>query len=239
MTAVGVDWASGCWVVVVHEGDDVAITTEPAMLNVWREHGRAADAVLVDVPVGLPETASRACDRAAASLLGERHSSVFDVPCRAAIEADDYEVARAENGGRLGSQSWGLVPRIREVDCFLDARPEAEAQVFESHPEVCYAAFAARVDADDPGSKRETEGLDARLAILDAVDEGFGERIRGFVEDRRADPQWHHRIQSGRLDDVLDAAVLALTAREGSFGVLPADRDADDRQVIVYPGDGA
>jgi predicted RNase H-like nuclease len=238
MTAVGVDWASGCWVVVVHEGDDATITTEPAILNVWREHGRGADAVLVDIPIGLPETAPRACDRAAASLLGERHSSVFDVPCRAAVDADGYEAARAENGGRLGSQSWGLVPRIREVDCFLDAC-EAEAHVYESHPEVCYAAFAARADADDPGSKRETEGLDARLAILDAVDAAFGAAVRAFVEDRRTDPRWHHRIQSGRLDDVLDAAVLALTVREGSFGVLPAGRDADDRQVIVYPDDGA
>ncbi|AXG05355.1 DUF429 domain-containing protein [Haloplanus rubicundus] len=239
MTAVGVDWASGCWVVVVHEGDDATITTEPAMLNVWREHGRGADAVLVDIPIGLPETAPRACDRAAASLLGERHSSVFDVPCRAAVDAGGYEAARAENGGRLGSQSWGLVPRIREVDCFLDAHPAAEAHVYESHPEVCYARFAARTDADDPGSKREAEGLDARLAILDAVDEAFGAAVRAFVEDRRTGPQWHHRIQSGRLDDVLDAAVLALTARGGSFGVLPAGRDANDRQVIVYPDDGA
>jgi predicted RNase H-like nuclease len=239
MTAVGVDWASGCWVVVVHEGDDATITTEPAMLNVWREHGRGADAVLVDVPIGLPETAPRACDRAAGSLLGERHSSVFDVPCRAAVDADGYEAARAENGGRLGSQSWGLVPRIREVGCFLDDHPAAEASVYESHPEVCYAAFAARTDADDPGSKRETEGQDARLAILDAVDAAFGAAVRAFVEDRRTDSQWHQRIQSGRLDDVLDAAVLALTAREGSFGVLPAGRDADDRQVIVYPDGGA
>jgi predicted RNase H-like nuclease len=239
MTAVGVDWASGCWVVVVHDGDDVTITTEPAILNVWREHGRTADAVLVDIPIGLPETAPRACDRAAASLLGERHSSVFDVPSRAAVDADGYEAARTANGGRLGSQSWGLVPRIREVDCFLDAHSAAEARVYESHPEVCYATFAARTDADAPGSKRQAEGLDARLAILDAIDVAFGAAVRTFVEDRRADPQWHHRIQSGRLDDVLDAAVLALTAREGSFGVLPADRDADDRQVIVYPSDGA
>lgn len=237
MTAVGVDWASGCWVVVVHEGDDVTITTEPAILNVWHEHGATADAVLVDIPIGLPETAPRACDRAAASLLGERHGSVFDVPCRTAVDADGYEAARAANGGRLGSQSWGLVPRIREVDCFLDAF-ETEGRVYESHPEVCYAAFASRTDAADPGSKREREGEDARLAILDAVDERFGAAVRAFVEGRRADSQWHHRIQSGRLDDVLDAAVLALTAREGSFGVLPADRDADDRQVIVYPSDG-
>ncbi|MFB6256047.1 MAG: DUF429 domain-containing protein, partial [Haloplanus sp.] len=127
------------------------------------------------------------------------------------------------------------VPRIREVDCFLDAHPAAEAQVYESHPEVCYARFAARAGADDPGSKLEAEGLDARLSILETVDGGVGTQVRRFVESRRDDSQWHHRIQSGRLDDVLDAAALALTAGEESFGVLPDGRDVDDRQVIVYP----
>jgi predicted RNase H-like nuclease len=234
-TVLGVDWARGCWVVVVHDGDDVTITTEPAIFNVWREHGREADTVLVDIPIGLPETAPRECDRAAASRLGERHGSVFDVPCRAAVEADGYEAARDADGGSLGSQSWGLVPRIREVDCFLDAHPEAETCVYESHPEVCYAALAARTDADAPGSKQDADGIDARLSILEAADGAFGGRIRAFVETRRADPQWHHRIQSGRLDDVLDAAVLALTASEGSFGVLPEGRDPGDERVIVYP----
>lgn len=233
-TALGVDWARGCWVVVAVDDEDVTITTEPTMLNVWRAH-RDADAILVDIPIGLPETPPRDCDRAAAATLGDRHSSVFDVPCRAAVEADGYTAAREANGGRLGSQSWGLVPRIREVDCFLDAHPEAEAQVYESHPEVCYAHFAARTGADDPGSKLETGGLDARLSILDTIDGAFGAQVRRFVESRRDDSQWHHRIQSGRLDDVLDAAVLALTAGEGSFGVLPEERDVDDRQVIVYP----
>jgi predicted RNase H-like nuclease len=235
-TVLGVDWARGCWVVVALDGDDVTITTEPTMCNVWRDSPDAG-AILVDIPIGLPETAPRECDRAAASRLGGRHSSVFDVPCRAAVEADGYEAARDANGGRLGSQSWGLVPRIREVDCFLDAHPEAEACVYESHPEVCYATFAARTGADDPGSKRDADGLDARLSILERVDEGVGAQVRDFVERRRDDSQWHHRIQSGRLDDVLDAAVLALTARRGpdAFGVLPENRDVNDRQVIVYP----
>lgn len=235
MTTVGVDWARGCWVVVAIDGDDVTITTESTMLNVWHEYG-AAEAILVDIPIGLPESPPRDCDRAAASLLGERHGSVFDVPCREAIDADGYEAAREANGGSLGSQSWGLVPRIREVDVFLDEYPAAAERVYESHPEVCYAQFAAREDAADPGSKRSAGGLDARLSILEAVDGGFGAAVREFVEARRADAQWHHRIQSGRLDDVVDAAVLALTAKRSSFGVLPADRDADDEGVIVYPG---
>ena len=237
MTALGVDWASGCWVVVTLDGDGVTITTEPSVLNVWHDHGRAADAVLVDAPIGLPETPGRACDDAAADRLGSRRSSVFDVPCRAAVEADGYEAARAANDGSLGSQSWGFVPQILEVDRFLDAHPEAEHRIYESHPEVCYAAFAERAGLGEPGSKRDPDGLDARLAVLETVDEAVATQVRSFVESRRDGAAWHHRIQSGRLDDVLDAAVLALTARRGAdgFGVLPETRAVTDRQVIVYP----
>ena len=134
MTALGADWASGCWVVVTVD-DDVTITTEPAMCTLWAAHGDAERA-LVDVPIGLPETPGRECDAAAAARLGDRHSSVFAVPCRAAVEADGYGAAREANGDSLGSQSWGFVPQIREVDRFLDAHPEAEARIYESHPEV-------------------------------------------------------------------------------------------------------
>jgi predicted RNase H-like nuclease len=234
MTAVGVDWASGCWVVVAVDGDDVTVTTEPAMLNVWHEHGTTADAVLVDVPIGLPETPSRACDEAAAARLGGRHSSVFDVPCRAAVAADDYETASDANGGSLGSQSWWFVPQIREVDRFLDAYPAAESRVYESHPELCYAVLGERTGHAPLGSKDTADGIDARLSVLDAAHGAVGETVRSLVADRRDGAAWHRRIGTGRLDDVVDAAVLAVTA-DGELDALPADRDVTDRQVIVHP----
>lgn len=61
---VGVDWASGCWVVVATDGNNVEITTEPSILNVWDRH-KKADSILVDIPIGLPETSPRACDERA------------------------------------------------------------------------------------------------------------------------------------------------------------------------------
>jgi predicted RNase H-like nuclease len=234
MTAVGVDWASGCWVVVAVDGDDVTMTTEPAMLNVWHEHGRGADAVLVDIPIGLPETPGRACDEAAGARLGNRHGSVFDVPCRAAVEADDYAAASDANGGSLGSQSWWFVPQIREVDCFLDAYPAAEERVYESHPEVCYAAFGDRTGHTPLGSKDTADGVDGRLSVLEAVHGPLGEAVRSLVAARRDGAAWHRRIGKGRIDDVVDAAVLAATA-DGELDALPDDREVTDRQVIVYP----
>jgi predicted RNase H-like nuclease len=234
-TAVGVDWAGGCWVVVAYtESGDVEITTEPAILNVWEQH-REAETLLVDIPIGLPENSPRDCDEAAKEFLGDRQSSVFAVPAREAIESRNYEDAREENDG-LGSQSWGLIPRIREVDTFLRIHDDARSRIYESHPEVCFEQFARQTAMAPVGSKQQADGIDARLDILEAVDEAFGSQVREFVDERRKDSPWHYRIQSGRLDDVVDAAVLALTATtDDDFTVFPEGRTATDERVIIAP----
>jgi predicted RNase H-like nuclease len=233
---VGVDWASGCWVVVATDGNNVEITTEPSILNVWDRH-KKADSILVDIPIGLPETSPRACDERAKEFLAHRRSSVFSVPCRDAVEIRDYDRARKKNGGSLGSQSWGLIPRIREVDTFFSIHSEAEDSIYESHPEVCYAQFAEQEGIESIGSKQNPDGIDDRIEILEMVNEEFGGEVRAFINERQDGVAWHQRIQSGRIDDVLDAAVLALTATEadGTFAVFPEERDANDRRVIVYP----
>ena len=97
----------------------------------------------MDIPIGLPEEGERACDRAASNLLGNRSSSVFSIPCRDAVKAEDYHKARKECGGSLGSQSWWLFPRINEVDVFLQTVDEAKEKIYESHPEVCFAVYEA------------------------------------------------------------------------------------------------
>ncbi|MFD1687537.1 DUF429 domain-containing protein [Halobellus litoreus] len=234
-TAVGVDWASGCWVVVaLGESGDVEITTEPAILNVWEQH-REAEALLVDIPIGLPEDSPRACDEAAKEFLGSRQSSVFSVPSREAVETRDYEDAREKNNG-LGSQSWGLIPRIREVDTFLRIHEDAKSRIYESHPEVCFEQFTRQTEMEPVGSKQQDDGIDTRFDVLEAIDEAFGSQVREFVDERRADSPWHYRIQSGRLDDVVDAAVLALTATTGGdFAVFTEGRTATDERVIIAP----
>lgn len=233
---VGVDWGSGCWVVVATDGNDVDITTEPSILNVWNRHEKA-DSILMDIPIGLPETSPRACDERAKEFPANRRSSVFSVPCRDAVETRDYDCARKKNGRSLGSQSWGLIPRIREIDTFLSIHSEAEDRIYESHPEVCYGQFTKQEGVESIGSKQNPDGIDDRIDLLEMVNEGFGSEVREFINERRDGAAWHQRIQSGRIDDVLDAAVLALTAKEadGTFAVFPEERDVTDRRVIIYP----
>lgn len=53
---LGVDRAGDCWL-VVKTGGETLVTTEPSILNVWREHGTDDDVqeILVDIPIGLTE----------------------------------------------------------------------------------------------------------------------------------------------------------------------------------------
>ena len=53
-------------------------------------------AISVDMPIGLPERicgTGRACEMAVRPLLGQRQSSVFSTPSRAAVMAADYRAA--------------------------------------------------------------------------------------------------------------------------------------------------
>lgn len=243
---LGVDWAGSCWV-VVKTGEETTTTTEPTILNVWVEHGSDEDvrAILVDIPIGLPESGSRACDTEAGDRLGVRGSSAFEIPRREVVETDEYDDARELNDDSLGSQSWWLFPRIREVDIFLREYEAAREKVYESHPEVCFAELT------DGGlqSKTGDDGIDERLAILEA-DRRLYKSVADLVGQRRDDAEWHHRISKGRVDDVLDAAILALTAKQLELGpreeqddypALPENHDVgmdtelDIEPEIVYP----
>jgi predicted RNase H-like nuclease len=58
--------------------------------------------VAVDMPIGLPERIGangRGPEQAVRPLLGERQSSVFSVPSRRAVFAEDWRILRALLGG--------------------------------------------------------------------------------------------------------------------------------------------
>ncbi|WP_136687472.1 DUF429 domain-containing protein [Halorhabdus amylolytica] len=247
MTYVGVDWASGLWVTVAID-DDISISTHSSILNVWHAYKDSAEAILVDIPIGLPESGTRKCDHAAKEMLKNRASTVFSVPARDIVESDDYCDAKKENNDSLGSQSWWLFPRIREVDVFLQEVNGAIDRIYEGHPEVCFAALAG----EPLQSKNSEDGVDHRVALLDVLDKDLHENVREFVDERREEAAWHHRISERRIDDVVDAAVLAGTAAKvgltgrnsgADYPALPETNDNSDEDPtldipmeIVFPG---
>ncbi|WP_224333513.1 DUF429 domain-containing protein [Haloprofundus halobius] len=209
---LGVDWAGGCWV-VVKTGETTKIATEPSILNVWHEYGADVRSILVDIPIGLPESGVRACDVEAKERLTNRGSTVFSIPSREVVEMDDYDRARELNDESLGSQSWWLFPRIREVDVFLQEHPEATDKIYESHPEICFAELTGR----SLESKNSVEGRKERLEVLNDTSD-LQETVMELVQEREEEGEWHHRISKGRLDDVIDAAILAYTAEQLTLG---------------------
>lgn len=262
MTGVGVDWASGYWIATEY-GDEVDVEAFPSILNVWHKFQERADRILVDIPIGLPdeETLSqldggrRLCDQEARNMLtAPLTSSVFATPCRKAVYADTYEEARAENedilNRGLGSQSWSLVPRIQEVEVFLcEVHNDANGpEVRESHPEVCFAALAALADENLSITKRKSaeDGIGERKAVLEAYRSELVETYDRIEDDLKKDGAhggWKRRITSTRLDDVLDALALALTASRGgghleSLPKKPPEPPTDGAGLpmeIVYP----
>jgi predicted RNase H-like nuclease len=204
--------------------------------GVWPRYGERAVRVLLAVPIGLFEgeagAAERDCDRLARSVLGPRATAVDDPPVRAATRKRRYPAAKRlterTTGRTLSRRAFALSESIADVDELLREVPEAREVVAESHPELCFRAFA--------GTPLEHEPATAG---------GYAERMRSLAE---FDPDAPRVVQSAaeavagepvRVRDVLDAVALAYAARPGpgSLRSLPPDPPADGAGLpmrIVY-----
>jgi predicted RNase H-like nuclease len=213
-TVAGADGCRAGWVVaVLHPpgaGPRLDLTVVPSIGPVVDDvaAGRLA-ALAVDMPIGLPESGPRACDVAARRTLGPRRSSVFPAPVRAVLGTATYAEAlarsRAASGRGLSKQAFNLVPAIAELDAALT--PARRAGVVEAHPEMAFARLAGAPCAHP---KRTAEGRAERLALLAAAGLGDLSTVR---------------LPGSAPDDVLDAAVLTLTAARAHAGT--ADRLGD------------
>ena len=121
--------------------------------------------VAIDMPIGLPHDAPRACDSIARRFLGRRSSTVFPAPARACLSATDHADASARSLAAIGRglpiQSFHLLPKIAEIDAQLT--PAHESRVFEAHPEC---AFVRMNDGEPLAPKRTAEGRDHRTTLL-------------------------------------------------------------------------
>ncbi|REA05004.1 DUF429 domain-containing protein [Haloferax sp. Atlit-6N] len=252
-SVVGVDGCRSGWVCAVAAADGLSVRVVSDFAAVWdlaRE--RDAERVLVDIPIGLPESDRRACDREARNLLGARAATVFFAPVRAVLDADSHEAASAANRERTGAglsiQAWHLVPKIREVDAVLRETQRARQRVFESHPELAFAAFAGE-PLSEP--KSTPEGRDRRLDALRTAFAGAGVGDDGSNADGTDAPKFDaeraYRETLARTlrrdvarDDVLDALALAAAARR-PLGTLPSDppRDAAGLEMAIRVPTGA
>ncbi len=187
--------------------------------------------ITVDVPIGLPEIATRGgrkCDTAARSRLGARRSAVFTPPSRAALAEDEFRAACEINlkhsipPRKVSKQTFGIFQKIREVDAHLT--PDDQVRVFECHPEIAFWMMnGARVLSTPKRIKNvaHADGLAQRRSLLAAS--GFDVKFLASFDMPRS--------KAGQ-DDFLDACACAYTAAriaKGEADQLPQDPDRDGR----------
>lgn len=223
MRVVGIDGCRGGWVGVVISQEATAAVCGPTVASIIEQAGRV-DAAGVDIPIGLPVGGkARAADREAQRFLGSRRSTVFATPSRESLEAptlaDAIALSRARTGAGVTAQAYALRARILEVAAWL---PGAGVDVREIHPEVSFAVLVGRPVAT---SKRTWNGAQERTAALAAAGIRLPDRLgpAGSVAG---------------VDDVLDAAVAAWTARRIARGEaisFPSPpEDVDGRATAIW-----
>lgn len=225
---VGVDWAKNCWLcVTIDDEDDAPFTVErqPSIHTLWQEHNDA-ESIFIDIPIGLPsgddgEADVRECDVKAKEKLGEGSSKVFYTPCREAVVCQEWDNASEKNRRILdrgiSGQAWSIVPRIREVDVFLQVENINTETLLESHPEVCFNALAAGVDQSIASSKEIDSGLAERVQVIQASLSDNELSIPNWDDlkikyEATSSPSFGRLVGKGRLDDFVDSLGLAVSA---------------------------
>lgn len=231
---VGVDWGSNGWVCARWsdaEGWDATVL--PSFLDVWHTYKDAAQ-ILVDIPIGMPKEGHRDCDREAKETLAHAPQRVFWTPPREALKYHSYEEAKENTDTSMTTQSWSILPRIRELDTFFAEFPDAHGQVREAHPEICFTELGGGKASSS--SKQTEAGSGERLEILDSFS---GYNAREAYEDLKQKhienlPSWGRRFRTSNEDDLLDAMGLALMSAEadGNFETLPKNPTEDPHRGV-------
>lgn len=167
-----------------------------------------AELIFIDIPIGLTSVGyTRNVDRLARTELKPyKTSSIFTPPCRDALHVKTYaealELNRRVAGKGISLQSWNISAKIREADLLLRDQPNLKPSLFEAHPEICFKYLNG--GAILATSKKTSEGFNERSEVLSTHNPGLLHLIEQIMgETLRKDVA---------KDDILDAAVLALSA---------------------------
>lgn len=193
---MGVDGCKAGWIAIALDERNRARGCFVKCLDDLLDAIGDAQAVAIDIPIGLPTAGRRRADVEARELLGPRRNSVFHAPVRGAVTAATHaeasSISKDLTGQGLSRQSFALAPKILEAERWSSLSP---VPVWEVHPEVSFTVMMGR-PADSP--KSTWSGLRERQRALERA----GIRLADIgPAGRRAG-----------ADDVLDAAAAAWSA---------------------------
>jgi predicted RNase H-like nuclease len=202
MRVIGIDACKAGWVGICLNDAEVTAYFAAHIADVVRAAG-PLETVAVDIPIGLANRGRRQADVLARKELRGRSSTLFITPVRDSLAAADYATANqinrelADEG--ISRQAFALAPKVLQVDGWVGS---AGVRVAEVHPELSFAELAG-----EPlrSPKKTWSGAVRRRELLAAA---------GI--DVPADLGAAGRMAA--VDDVLDAAAAAWTARRITLG---------------------
>lgn len=186
------------------------------------------------MPIGLPDRINgpgRGPEQAIRPYLGARQSSVFSIPARAAVEADNYRGACemalkcSDPPKKVSKQAFFLFGKIREIDRLLQDDAKLRDRIIESHPEFAFCRLNNMVPMAKPKKIRgavNPEGVAERMELL--AYHGIDRDIIAGGPPRGA-----------AMDDLVDATVNLVMAGRHAAGLTEPfpSRPVRDRHGIL------
>ncbi len=249
MTIAGVDGCKAGWIAVIRDGTGTKVQVFGSFVDLLATMPDDA-VVAVDMPIGLPDFTTkggRGPEALVRPLLGQRQSSVFSIPSRAAVHAEtaeftdlatwyaahrrSSEVARrtSEPPRGVSIQAFGIFAKIREIDALMMARPELRERVIESHPEVAFWRLNGGQAMSLPKKIKgrvNPDGMEERKMLLARVGHD-----RSFLDQPPP--------RGAAADDFLDACAMMLIAERHGRGETtsfpsPPGRDINGIPVAIW-----
>lgn len=208
----GIDGCRAGWVAVIRNGDALetcVVTSDDELTALFAQ----CAIVAIDIPIGLADRGSRACDVHARRFVGNRGGSVFPAPLRALVHHHDYaeanRMSRELQDRGISKQAFAIYPKVAQIDRVLQRHHELRERVYEIHPEVSFTmwnggeTFAA--------SKHTHDGIEARRILAMQHFGTIPPVPRGAREDDLLDAMaalWTaERIAAGRAQELGGAHV--------------------------------
>jgi predicted RNase H-like nuclease len=190
--------------------------------------------ICVDMPIGLPDAVGpggRDPEVELRGKLGDRQSSVFAIPSRAAVYAEDYAEAcqrsleTSDPPRKISKQAFYLFPKVRQLDALIRADPGLALILRETHPEGAFMVMNGEQPLDEPKKVKSAvhgPGIALRKRLLMEV-AGFGEDFLDLKPPKGVG-----------VDDFIDACACAWVAQKlarGEAVSFPAEPRRDSHGI--------
>ncbi len=224
--SAGIDGCRGGWVAAVICRGELSLYKLGSFCEAVEE--LSFDTCLVDMVIGLQGNDRQLRpDDTARRILRGRASTVFSAPCRRAVYGATREERLWANREVLqkgiARQTDAIIPKMREVDEFLQAHKQYKNRIQESHPEVCFARLKGEVLRS---SKHDREGIRERAAV---ISDYLPEVTKDWVAERAVGMGCNE-------DDIVDAVCLAIAANmlaQGKTDTIPPEPMTDDTGLLM------